>query len=284
MKKLTILAAVVIFFTLQAVSADAKSKPRDTVPPVISGLQIQAATSSAAITFDTDEPSKAVLKYSTSPKFLKKMTGNAKGSVREREHEFEISALQASTTYFLLLQATDKAGNVSFATSSFSTAESLDTPEVGITVDIATTTAEFVNIEGPGSNQAWFTIVLDIKAVGGDVYIDKTITGTTSTSSLPIGHHRAAAITTNQTVDSLEGLEFYASDGNSSELSHTFLIEEGNTARFTARVITGGNANSKHVVLFGLEWGVADIPVGTHVYTQGMGIGSIYTTGDIFVD
>ncbi|HHF53439.1 MAG TPA: DUF5123 domain-containing protein, partial [candidate division WOR-3 bacterium] len=81
----------------------------DTTPPVISNIQTSYITSnSATITWTTDEPSTSLVKYGTT-------SGSYPYSQEDTSyttsHSITLTNLQPNTTYYFVVNSTDKAGN-----------------------------------------------------------------------------------------------------------------------------------------------------------------------------
>ncbi len=86
--------------------------PRDTLPPVISNVQSSAiSSSSATITWLTDEPSSSVVEYGTTISYG--MNASASGNVVN--HSVALSGLVANTTYYFRVRSSDASGNISYS-------------------------------------------------------------------------------------------------------------------------------------------------------------------------
>ncbi|RLI99161.1 MAG: hypothetical protein DRP08_07515, partial [Candidatus Aenigmatarchaeota archaeon] len=99
----------------------------DTTPPVISDIQTSYITSnSATITWTTDEPSTSLVKYGTT-------SGSYPYSQEDTSyttsHSITLTNLQANTTYYFVVNSTDKAGNS--AQSSEDSFTTLSAPKEG---------------------------------------------------------------------------------------------------------------------------------------------------------
>ena len=101
---------------------DVEVPEEDTTPPVISGLATVAGTSTASITWDTDEDADSKYWQSTSIPVDTSGAPSAETSNLVTSHSLELSGLAASTTYYYVISSTDGAGNTATsAESSFTT-------------------------------------------------------------------------------------------------------------------------------------------------------------------
>lgn len=120
--------------------------PPDTTPPVISGVSVSSVTStSAAVTWATDEPAKGRIEYGTVTKSYPMKTADEKAELTS--HGLQMTGLTASTTYFLRVMNADESGNagysseVSFATTAGTTNANSNTSSANTaTTNSATTT------------------------------------------------------------------------------------------------------------------------------------------------
>ena len=139
---------------------DGESGGPDTTPPVISGVNVLPNESGAVISWSTDEPATATLRYglSTSYEIGSQSTGSG------TSHSVTLTGLDAGTTYHYQIEAEDAANNL--ATGSDAT--------------FATTTPDMVppvisNIQTtPLANSATITWVTDEVASGTLVYGETT--------------------------------------------------------------------------------------------------------------
>ncbi len=96
----------------------------DDFPPVISNVLATAASSTADITWDTDEPADELVRYGTSPGSLTQSTISA---AFRSAHSLKITGLSPSTVYFYQVQSTDEAGNIAVSQiESFTTQSAPD--------------------------------------------------------------------------------------------------------------------------------------------------------------
>ncbi|OVE80231.1 hypothetical protein BVY01_00605, partial [bacterium I07] len=85
------------------------SNINDTSPPVISNIASgNLSTSSATITWDTDEPADTQIEYGTDNGYGSQTTLNTNPVT---QHQQTLSGLQANTTYHYRVKSTDAAGN-----------------------------------------------------------------------------------------------------------------------------------------------------------------------------
>ncbi len=88
----------------------------DTIPPVVSSLNDAPATTSAVITWATDEPASARVNYGTSPAAL---TLTSYRASLQLSHTRTLSGLASATTYYYRVVSIDAAGNAAtFPTSA----------------------------------------------------------------------------------------------------------------------------------------------------------------------
>lgn len=83
--------------------------PPDSAPPVISNVTASDITSSSAtITWDTDEPADSLVKYGTE---LGNYANNVSDSTSVTSHAIDLTELEPSTTYYYVVNSTDLIGN-----------------------------------------------------------------------------------------------------------------------------------------------------------------------------
>ncbi len=105
---------------ISAVYNDGGSQPPDTVPPVISSIAVSSVTSSSAVlTWTTDEPADTQVNYGTTTAYG---ASSALDPALRTSHSVTLSGLSPGTAYHAQLESADAAGNlalsadVSFAT------------------------------------------------------------------------------------------------------------------------------------------------------------------------
>jgi peptidoglycan hydrolase-like protein with peptidoglycan-binding domain len=92
----------------------------DTTAPTISSVKTSAiASTSATITWKTNESATGKVSYGTTAPLVLSVGTNA----RSKTHVFTLSGLTASTTYAFILESEDAAHNVATTTGSFMTAQ-----------------------------------------------------------------------------------------------------------------------------------------------------------------
>lgn len=103
----------------------------DTTPPVISNVTATDITSSSAkITWDTDEPADSLVKYGTESW---NYTYNVSDSTYVTSHAIDLTGLSANTTYYYVANSTDEAGNSNESSEhSFTTEKAPAKPEMHI--------------------------------------------------------------------------------------------------------------------------------------------------------
>lgn len=93
----------------------------ETTPPVISDVSVTSVdTTSAVITWDTDELSTSTIEYSTSPGIFTNQTGSsmyADSSDRSGEHRVVMTNLLPDVTYYFRVTSTDPLGNASVSSN-----------------------------------------------------------------------------------------------------------------------------------------------------------------------
>lgn len=89
----------------------------DTIAPVISGVATSASSTTATVSWNTNELANATLKYGTSTSSMTTLVNPA----FTLPHTFALTGLTASTTYSLILESADQAGNTATATSTLIT-------------------------------------------------------------------------------------------------------------------------------------------------------------------
>ncbi len=147
--------------------------PPDTTPPVISNVQSTSITSSsAAITWTTDENSDSVVDYGTSPG---NYTNTASDATLVTSHNVPLSGLTASTTYYYIVTSTDASSNTATSTEfNFTTLQGGGEPTMVNIIDL-TTKVTGPRIRGVGT----ITVNSDGSPVSGAV-VDVTWSGSVS--------------------------------------------------------------------------------------------------------
>lgn len=131
----------------------AEQEQDDTTPPVVSNVSSVAATTSAEVSFDTDEDSTAVVWYgTTTPLVLDGNTDEVLLSTLDTSHSADLLTLASSTDYYFVIVATDEFGNIATTSEeSFTTLTPIvaDTtaPEIANISSVATTTSAVVTFE-----------------------------------------------------------------------------------------------------------------------------------------
>ena len=118
---------------------------KDTTPPAISNITVSSITShSAVISWKTNESSTSLVKYGTSP-------GNYPYSKEDTSyttsHTITLTNLQPNTTYYFVVNSTDKANNSAQSTEqSFKTKEPDTTPPIISNITVSAITGSSVTI------------------------------------------------------------------------------------------------------------------------------------------
>ena len=88
----------------------------DIIAPLIRDVRVNASTTSAIITWETNERANSKVTYATSTIATASSTQLVSSANLVEDHSLELSSLTASTTYYFLIHSADSAGNT--ATSS----------------------------------------------------------------------------------------------------------------------------------------------------------------------
>jgi chitodextrinase len=81
----------------------------DTIPPVIANVSvINVTNNSAVITWITDEFADSVVKYGENSTVYTKICRDA---LFVKEHEITLTGLAPATTYYFVVNSTDRSGN-----------------------------------------------------------------------------------------------------------------------------------------------------------------------------
>lgn len=98
----------------------------DETAPVISSLSFAVATSSATITWTTNEKSNSKVEYATESLDTASITAGAIINELVTSHSIELSGLTPSTTYYFIVKSADAASNVATTTElTFKTAATI---------------------------------------------------------------------------------------------------------------------------------------------------------------
>ncbi len=103
----------------------------DITPPVISNVNATDITDlSVKITWDTDEPADSLVRYGTESG---NYTDNVSDSAYVTSHAIDLTELAPETTYYYVVNSTDKSGNLAESFEyNFTTKEALPTPEMHV--------------------------------------------------------------------------------------------------------------------------------------------------------
>ena len=84
----------------------------DTIPPVISNVQVSSITyNSALVTWVTDEPSTSLVRYGTSSSSWGNYPNSAENTNLATSHSITLTGLSGGTTYYFRVGSTDASGN-----------------------------------------------------------------------------------------------------------------------------------------------------------------------------
>ncbi|RLE68752.1 MAG: hypothetical protein DRJ45_07535, partial [Thermoprotei archaeon] len=133
---------------------------KDTTPPVISNITVSSITShSAVISWKTNEPSTSLVKYGTS-------SGNYPHSQGDTSyttiHSITLTGLSPNTTYYFVVNSTDKANN-----SAQSTEHSFKTKELSNIVYVARDGSGDYNCDGKDDQIEINQAIAYINSIGG---------------------------------------------------------------------------------------------------------------------
>jgi len=126
----------------------------DDFPPIISNLLAAPASSTADITWDTDEPADEIVSYGTSPGSLNQTVGSR---AFRNLHAQKITGLSPNTVYFYQVFSTDEAGNT--ATSQIESFTTQSAPDI-----------LFVDDDGGASYERFFDFALQANRVAYDTW------------------------------------------------------------------------------------------------------------------
>lgn len=168
----------------------------DRTPPVISGISVNATTTSATITWNTNEKATSTIWYDTENDVLViPGTPHSDDTTFRKEHSMTVTGLTASTTYYFVITNGDMSGNVATSTeSSFTTASSVPDADTtppfitGVVVNATTTSAQVAwHTNEQTTGVVWYgtttPLVVDGTTVGA---ISGTLSGTHSATATPL--------------------------------------------------------------------------------------------------
>lgn len=95
----------------------------DETAPVISNISIAVATSTATITWETDEEANSKVEYATESLNTATTTETVIDSELVTEHSLELTNLTPSTTYYFIVQSADDNSNIATSTEQTFTTE-----------------------------------------------------------------------------------------------------------------------------------------------------------------
>ncbi|RLE69521.1 MAG: hypothetical protein DRJ45_06545, partial [Thermoprotei archaeon] len=135
---------------------------KDITPPAIYNITVSSITShSAVISWKTNEPSTSLVKYSTSPRnypYFKEDTSYT------TSHSITLTGLSPNTTYYFVVNSTDKAGN-----SAQSTEHSFKTKEFSNIVYVARDGSGDYNCDGEDDQIEINQAIAYINSIGGGI-------------------------------------------------------------------------------------------------------------------
>ncbi|MGD2110322.1 MAG: hypothetical protein PVI86_13155, partial [Phycisphaerae bacterium] len=129
----------------------------DTTPPLISGVAVVEQTSSAMITWSTDEAATSVVDYGLTGSY----TDSAWDSALSTTHSLTLYGLSPGTTYHFQVLSEDESGNASASVdATFTTL-----PNSGPTVDVWY--GDFQTFGDPGVSQRWVNVLGNVSDSDG---------------------------------------------------------------------------------------------------------------------
>lgn len=94
----------------------------DTVAPVISNISVSNVSSTTAtVSWSTNENASSIFWYATTTPLNLDTATKSENATLSTSHNFGLSGLSATTTYYFLISATDASHNTSTSTGSFAT-------------------------------------------------------------------------------------------------------------------------------------------------------------------
>src|SRR3989344_2204321 len=93
----------------------------DIINPIISGLTTTPTTTSALVSWVTNELANSRIEFSLEPPSTASSTDAVSNANYVLNHSLTLNNLTASTTYYFLVESADQAGNMATTTSSFNT-------------------------------------------------------------------------------------------------------------------------------------------------------------------
>ncbi|MBI4094812.1 MAG: fibronectin type III domain-containing protein [Candidatus Liptonbacteria bacterium] len=101
--------------------------PPDTAPPLIRDVSVSASSTTVRISWFTDEVASSRIYYASATSSLDLAATSTRRVIRSAlatDHFFDITALQASSTYYYVIESSDAANNISTSTTqSFRTTD-----------------------------------------------------------------------------------------------------------------------------------------------------------------
>ena len=177
----------------------------------------------------------------------------------------------------------DRTGSITGKTLSFYATGMIVTHIASVTADAVVFDTD---ANAADTARGDFKIRFTVEAVGMDVYLDKGLSESSSTSSTPVGTNRVLVITTSngESVTNLIGGLNPVDSSDVTVGTNTYMIADGDTVDFVLSVSSDVNPDAEiQAVLSALEWGNADTATGDTVYTLNMGVTGSYKSPAITV-
>jgi hypothetical protein len=126
--------------------------PDDGTPPVLSAITVSAGTSSATVTWTTDEPATSMVEYGTTPAYGQQRSSSALTT----SHSLQLTGLSCGTTYHYRVRSSDAAGNAATSeNATFATGTCSPTPGPQIEIWYG----DVQRFGDPGFAQRWLNIL-----------------------------------------------------------------------------------------------------------------------------
>ncbi|RLJ03959.1 MAG: hypothetical protein DRP08_02685, partial [Candidatus Aenigmatarchaeota archaeon] len=189
---------------------------KDTTPPVISNITVSSITShSAVISWETNELSTSLVKYGTTSGFY---PYSKEDTSYTTYHSITLTNLQPNTTYYFVVNSTDKANN-----SAQSTEHSFKTKELSNIVYVATDGTGDYNCDGEDDQIEINQAIAYINSIGGGIV-----------------HLKNGTFVISDSINLSSNLIF---EGEGTEKT-TIKIEDGSTKENWATIVGDGISNT----------------------------------------
>lgn len=140
-----------------AEGAPGEEDPADTDAPVLSGVTVEAGSSSARVSWVSDEPTTGWVEYGTGSSYGQVSSSTALGTT----HQVTLSGLAPATTYHYRIVAADAANNRATTQDATFTTEDDGPPEIALWHDGVLT------IGANGISQPWANVIGNVTDASG---------------------------------------------------------------------------------------------------------------------